>query len=59
MDRFIQSPKKKTRVFKQFESIDLIPYSLAFILLLAELYILCSFIGLSEQLGRFKEATAF
>lgn len=49
MDRYIQSKKKEHRLFKQFECTDLIPYSIALILLLAEVYILVGFLNLHDN----------
>lgn len=52
MDRYISTRAKKLRLFKKFEYIDLIPYAIALVLLLAELYILFQFIRLYESAGQ-------
>ena len=49
MDRLLQSGKKKRRLWKEFECMDLIPYSIAAILLAAELYILHTFVQLYDK----------
>lgn len=59
MDRIIHPRKKKQRIFKEFACIDLIPYSIALILLLAELYILCQFIRLYDKFGIANDSFAF
>jgi hypothetical protein len=51
MDRILQPRQQKRRLFKEFECMDLIPYSIALLLLLAEGYILCGFIGLAAKLS--------
>ena len=48
MDRFISSPKKKCYLFKPFEWLDLIPYSVALALLLGGIYILCRFAAIYQ-----------
>jgi hypothetical protein len=39
MDRYLQPGKKKKRLIKEFECLDIIPYSIALVLLVAQLYI--------------------
>jgi hypothetical protein len=51
MDRQLSPRQKKKQVFKEFEWLDLIPYSIAFILLLAELSILCEFLQLYNKIN--------
>jgi len=43
MDRMISDPHK-TKLFKEFEYIDLFPYAVALIMVLAEIYIVHQFI---------------
>jgi hypothetical protein len=43
MDRMISDPHK-TKLFKEFEYIDLFPYAIALIMVLAEIYIVHQFI---------------
>jgi len=43
MDRMISDPHK-TKLFKEFEYIDLFPYAFALIMVLAEIYIVHQFI---------------
>ncbi len=51
MDRIINNSKHtKTVLFKEFEYLDLVPYSIALILLIAEVYILTAFITLSQTM---------
>lgn len=51
MDRIIHSGKQKPRLFKEFEYIDIIPYSIALLLLLAEGYILWQFLHLYAKMN--------
>lgn len=50
MDRYIQQGRKKCRMFKKFETIDLIPYSVALLMLVLEVYILLQFLHLYDRL---------
>ena len=43
MDRMISDPRK-TKLFKEFEYIDMFPYAIALIMVLAEIYIVHQFI---------------
>ena len=43
MDRMISDPHK-TKLFKEFEYIDLFPYAIALIMVFAEIYIVHQFI---------------
>lgn len=47
MDRVLLKYEKKQRWFKPFEWMDLIPYSIAVVLLLMQLYILLQFIKIA------------
>lgn len=49
MDRYIGKQEKKIFLFKEFEYLDLIPYTIALILLVMEIYIVLQFIQLSKQ----------
>lgn len=51
MDRFISSSKRRRRLFKAFEWHDLIPYTIALLLLLGEIVILCRFARIYEQVS--------
>ena len=51
MDRYISSPKRKRRLFKEFEWLDLIPYSIALVLLGAEISILCRFLQIYQRIS--------
>ena len=51
MDRIINNSKNtKTVLFKEFEYLDLFPYSIALILLIAGTYILNAFVTLSQTM---------
>jgi hypothetical protein len=52
MDRYISSQKRKLRLFKEFEWLDLIPYSIALLLLLAEITILCGFLQIVQDISK-------
>jgi hypothetical protein len=48
MDRVLLKQEKKQRWFKPFEWMDLIPYTIALVMLLMQLYILLQFIKITE-----------
>lgn len=48
MDRALLKHEKKHRWFKPFEWMDLLPYSVAVVMLLMQLYILLQFIKIAE-----------
>ena len=50
MDRYINN-KKKWRLFKEFQCIDIVPYSLALIMLVMEVYILLTFLRIAERIS--------
>ncbi|HEV7334138.1 MAG TPA: hypothetical protein VGN63_24105 [Flavisolibacter sp.] len=51
MDRYLSSSKRKRRFFKEFEWLDLIPYSIALLLLGAEISILCRFLQIYQNIS--------
>ncbi len=51
MDRQIDPADKKENLFKQFEYIDLMPYGIALVLLIGELYILFQYLKIVEMFG--------
>jgi len=48
MDRILLKGEKKQRWFKPFELMDLIPYSIALLMVLMQLYILLQFIKITN-----------
>jgi len=54
MDRKIAAPKnKKLRLLKEFEYLDLFPYSIALLLLSGSIYIMCAFIAITHAMKQF------
>ena len=54
MDRKITAPKhKKLRLFKEFEYLDLFPYSLAVLMFAGNIYILSSFVAITHALKQY------
>jgi hypothetical protein len=54
MDRKITAPgRKKLRLIKEFEYLDLFPYSIALLLLSGSIYIMLAFIAISHTLKQY------
>jgi hypothetical protein len=54
MDRRIAAPKhKKLQLIKEFEYLDLFPYSIALLMISGSIYILSAFIAITHALKQF------
>jgi hypothetical protein len=54
MDRKITAPeRRKFRLIKEFEYLDLFPYSIALLLLSGSIYIMLAFITISQALKQY------
>lgn len=54
MDRKIAAPKhKKFRLIKEFDYLDLFPYSVALLMLSGSIYILSAFIAITHALKQY------
>jgi len=54
MDRRIAAPKhRKLRLIKEFEYLDLFPYSIALLMLSGSIYILSAFVAITHALKQF------
>jgi hypothetical protein len=54
MDRKIADPKHgKFRLIKEFEYLDLFPYSIALLMLSGSIYIMCAFIAITHAMKPF------
>jgi hypothetical protein len=54
MDRKIAAPRhKKMRLIKEFEYLDIFPYSIALLMLSGSIYILNAFIAITHALKQF------
>lgn len=54
MDRKITASKgNKFRLIKEFEYLDLFPYSVALLMLSGSIYIMCAFIAITHAMRQF------
>ncbi|WP_170971119.1 hypothetical protein [Ilyomonas limi] len=54
MDRRIAAPKRrKLRLIKEFEYLDLFPYSIALLMLSGSIYILSAFVAITHAMKQF------
>jgi hypothetical protein len=53
MDRMITPKGKKFRLIKEFEYLDLFPYSIALLMLSGSIYIMCAFVAITHALKQY------
>ncbi len=54
MDRKITAPEhRKFKFIKEFEYLDLFPYSIALLMLSGSIYIMCAFVAITHALKQY------